>query len=60
VRSHENAGKPQGLSPITQLPTAASGAEATAVPTLSEWAVIVLNLILACGVFAGMNRTEMK
>jgi hypothetical protein len=28
------------------------------VPTLSEWALIALNLMLACGVFAGMNRKE--
>ena len=32
----------------------------TSVPTLSEWAIILLNLLLALGVFAGMNRKEMK
>jgi hypothetical protein len=30
------------------------------VPTLSDWAMIGLNLMLALGVLAGMNRKEMK
>jgi hypothetical protein len=39
---------------------AATAGGAMPVPTLSEWALILLNLMLACGVFAGMNRKETK